>query len=837
MNPSIRTDINRLFGRKEETSVAPLLQRIYENALKNTHNKSNRHDGVVKRFSLALLILIGKAGYELLQKNLGDALPAYSTLQKMLALTECLTEGRFYFDELVQHLKDWDSPMFVHIHLDDTRIKHRVEHDSHTDRFVGLVLPLRNGLPICDAFIFQTFDGIKEAFENSTVAKYAHCIVVRPVTVDAPSFVLFVLGTDSKYDHSVIMKRWNYIDQELVKRGVKVISYGSDGAGPFLKAMLTETKLFTVSRSSNVPPSWTFYLMPELKERGLYAQDDVHLLAKLCTRALGPSNIIVLGAENCVVTHLQYIFNHFGKERHGLTQQMLKNKDKQNYSKIAVLVGDDVTQCLEEVSPTIRAKGTIVYLGLMRRIRDAHFEKGISPLQRVSLLWEVVFFVRIWRCWLNERDYSEKDHFITTNAYTCIELNAHLLLNMVYNVVVGIYPTDVLRVWFTGSQSCEQLFRLLRSMTPVFSTIINFTMKGMMERIHRLNYVSSIESTDNIIFPRVKRRLLQLNEETEKTFQVPTVEDLERAIKKAKDAAIALASECKMDLDSYEDDHLNGATTELVEDAIENDLEDEDVQFDETEAEKTDLDITQVTQIKEDLAVIKLKKKKNVSLPTYIESTEKGTKSSHSYSSVNKSKKTPFVEYKGAFIHKTTALYLLQEPFQISNDRLLRVRSNQPTHLFSGLDTGQEGTSSHVNIGDLCLFRQEIDNEKVLMGRVVSFSYMEGPKRVREYSSTYVNIDEYAKRKPDDRDIGTFANWFARRVEDDVNDAELAFFEPLELVFQAGYLSMEYYIAKIHESSIVCDPDATIAIKSTSLNTILPRWREMISAHDEFHDD
>ena len=190
--------------------------------------------------------------------------------------------------------------MYIHMHLDDTRIKNRVEYDSYTDRLVGFVLPLLDGLPVCDAFVLQTFEGIKDAFNNSTVAKYAHCIVIKPIFC-APSFVLSVLGTDSKYDHAVITKRWQHIDKELLKRGVRVVSNGSDGAGPFLKAMVAETKLFTVSKNSNVPTSWKFYLMPEFKKKGLCSQDHVHLLAKLRTRALEPSNITVFGAESCLV--------------------------------------------------------------------------------------------------------------------------------------------------------------------------------------------------------------------------------------------------------------------------------------------------------------------------------------------------------------------------------------------------------------------------------------------------------------------------------------------------------------------------------------------------------
>ena len=45
--------------------------------------------------------------------------------------------------------------------------------------------------------------------------------------------------------------------------------------------------------------------------------------------------------------------------------------------------------------------------------------------------------------------------------------------------------------------------------------------------------------------------------------------------------------------------------------------------------------------------------------------------------------KSPFIQYNGAYIRKSTALYLLQENFQLSSDRLLRVRSEQPKHIFS----------------------------------------------------------------------------------------------------------------------------------------------------------
>ena len=35
------------------------------------------------------------------------------------------------------------------------------------------------------------------------------------------------------------------------------------------------------------------------------------------------------------------------------------------------------------------------------------------------------------------KNLNEADNFITLNTYLCIEINGHLLTNIIYNVVVG----------------------------------------------------------------------------------------------------------------------------------------------------------------------------------------------------------------------------------------------------------------------------------------------------------------------------------------------------------------------------------------------------------------
>ena len=87
--------------------------------------------------------------------------------------------------------------------------------------------------------------------------------------------------------------------------------------------------------------------------------------------------------------------------------------------------------------------GTIIYIQLVRNIRDCFFDKSLSPSRRVHLIWKVVFFLRIWRRWLKDNGRSEKYHFVTNNAYVCVEINAHMMLQLIYNVINGVFPPEV----------------------------------------------------------------------------------------------------------------------------------------------------------------------------------------------------------------------------------------------------------------------------------------------------------------------------------------------------------------------------------------------------------
>ncbi len=113
-------------------------------------------------------------------------------------------------------------------------------------------------------------------------------------------------------------------------------------------------------------------------------------------------------------------------------------------------------------------------------------------------------------------------------------------------------------------------------MTPTFSNIVNFSLKGMLEKVRKLQFISYAEADETIAFPRVKRRLLQIQEETDQTFSLPTESDIAKMIFKAKEDAIKICDNCKIRLNSYDDKHLIKNIEKVVDDAIINDNECED---------------------------------------------------------------------------------------------------------------------------------------------------------------------------------------------------------------------------------------------------------------------
>ena len=151
--------------------------------------------------------------YECIQKNMPEALPSIRTVQSQIQSQYThIEEGVFRFHGLIQHLLKHDASFIVAIAEDATRIIHKVEYDSATNRCVGFVLPSNNcGIFDIDAYQAISFKVIEDLFKTVDIAKYAYLYVVQPLKKDTPSFCLLCVGTNNKFTAQEVLQRWKYI--------------------------------------------------------------------------------------------------------------------------------------------------------------------------------------------------------------------------------------------------------------------------------------------------------------------------------------------------------------------------------------------------------------------------------------------------------------------------------------------------------------------------------------------------------------------------------------------------------------------------------------------------
>lgn len=159
-----------------------------------------------------------------------------------------------------------------------------------------------------------------------------------------------------------------------------------------------------------------------------------------------------------------------------------------NFDVVEKLCVPRVTELLSSIPDS---QGTVQFLILIRHILNSFLNKKLRIEERIYSMWYTTLFLRLWRRWLQENGYSIDKNFITSNAYTYIELNAHGLLILLEKSRESCEFTP----WLYSSQPCEKTFRQIRSMTSTFSTIVNFNLLSILRRLNRLQILSEI-STD-----------------------------------------------------------------------------------------------------------------------------------------------------------------------------------------------------------------------------------------------------------------------------------------------------------------------------------------------------
>ena len=734
-----------------------------------------------------------------------------------------------------------------------------MEYDSNSDQCVGFVLPIRDGMIQCGVYEATSFDAITEMFKTRPLSKFAYVYVAQALCDGIPSFCLACIGTDNRFDYQSILFRWKYIFSELKKRSIQVINFSSDGDSRLLKAMLIMLSLqkepsfdpSTVTSDIKLSSQWVdWFILPRLSLFSV-SQDTVHLGVKLKARLMKPGILLPLGVYVAAAADLKMIFEHYGKEVHNIRMKDLDHRDRQNFDAVDHLTSEAVITLLDRCG----CLGTKVYLKMIRYIIDSFLCKDLEPKKRISQCWTAVFFFRYWRQWiLDNSEYNLKNNFITRNAYLCAEINGHCLISFLLvckSVNLPLMP------WLLGSQPCEQLFQAARSMSSVYSTMINFSLLGLLRRLHRIHIQNILEAEgeeNGILFPRREQhrrkhgttfssaqRLLHND------VSAVTMKDIEDWIEIGKAEAKNLLQVLGMDILLKANQHWNEvsaginaieaiSTEDLIDgDEAEDDHEDgtgnTDVELCEEQADGIEDDIKCLQEsggISDKNATCMLKDIKfcrlpdndlGINLPAYTTNKQNDSKST-SKMKREKKKHILFVEVnlsngRTVYIRKSTLVWILQENERLSSDRLFRVREKQPfsssVHDYSNsMAKCLPIKASSVSPGDVCVFVFEVNTGYSWdLGKIMQFS---GGKRRIPYCK--VVSEEFDQ-------ISVLCQWY-KRYGSENDDSK---FEIHTDAIVHEYLPLVSYLCTVYscEHRINClVTDCDTAVVSIFQSTLLP---------------
>lgn len=254
-----------------------------------------------------------------------------------------------------------------------------------------------------------------------------------------------------------------------------------------------------------------------------------------------------MGNKIVSIAHIQSLLNlkSVSKDEHHLVQSDINPEDRQNFSSLEKIMHDRVLNALS--MHVVGCEGTIMYLKLCKFITSSFLENKLTPIERIYNIWYAVFFLRCWKKSIQtSNELSIEQNFISLNAYTCVEINAHNLIEIVRKMRSDRQEKMFLPSYFS-SQPCENTFRMMRSLGTTNFTKINFTLIELFHMVSRVEIMNKIiYDSDEIKFPRARKTTLETAEPRAELsaessnfpFSFPSDEQIQNTITKARDAAL-----------------------------------------------------------------------------------------------------------------------------------------------------------------------------------------------------------------------------------------------------------------------------------------------------------
>lgn len=544
----LKNDQIELQNWENESTTHTFLKKLTCTADRNlSRTKSGyRFDSDIIDFSAMIRMIGGPFLYQTMHSNIPLAIPSLSTTNRYITKTNGQTiEGQLRVAELSRYLDRRGLARVVVLSEDATRINNTVQYDAKTNEILGFVLPAdKNGMPIPHSYLATSFSEICDHFSKKTCyAHYVNVVMAQPLG-KVPAFCLLLFGSDGKYTAEDVSKRWQFIKSELAKQKISVLAVSSDSDPRYNSAMRKISKLGLSSKILG-DKDW-FSMGVEFSNSELYCiQDIIHIATKLRNRLLStmrnPKMLPFAPNQHIKCSDLEQIIKRFTKDQHCLTATVLNPIDRQNFKSVLRICDALVTSLLS--SNVKGSEGTVKFLQITRDIIDAYTDVSLKPLERIEKMWNALFIIRIWRNYILEhKRFTLGKNFLTHNCYTCIELNAHslvaIMLYLKNNNMSQLFIPSLLQ-----SQACESFFRQIRSMSTVFYTVTNCSIRDLIKKLNRIELQSEIALFSDLEFPRIKKT----HDSTfENTYELPTEEEIIKQIEQCQHEAIQYAIKNRM---------------------------------------------------------------------------------------------------------------------------------------------------------------------------------------------------------------------------------------------------------------------------------------------------
>lgn len=231
----------------------------------------------------------------------------------------------------------------------------------------------------------------------------------------------------------------------------------SDGDARLLKSMKDTTELGRRNSNETYFGQKDWYSSNNKSIEAV--QDSTHIGTKLRNRILKASIYLPFGEFIISKSHLIYLIENVSKDKHALTESDVNPKDRQNFRSFQKISSEIVCDALKKYVPD--SEGTVMYLTLCRKVTSSYMDPSLEPLERIKQIWYSVFVLRAWRSCVLNSEHTLGNNFITSNAYSCIEINAHNLINSIIKFKSLEIPELFMPPLFS-SQQCESFFRQIR---------------------------------------------------------------------------------------------------------------------------------------------------------------------------------------------------------------------------------------------------------------------------------------------------------------------------------------------------------------------------------------